>query len=273
MLWYDKQALEAAGITEDPAELAANDEWTTDKFLEMIDALDAADKLGAIFWNYWATHWSWVTANDGQVYDEDGNFVLPDDPNSIAALEELAKRFQAGSVRVWLTPCPSPGPIPRSSTTTPASSRRVDTPSAWSRIAGVRATATTSCAGPRRRRARPTGVAAAYLGINKGTDNADAAWDFYEEFLSADGQRFRLSGGGNAVPSIKGADDIVLEGYPASAQEFISVRDLGYANFPSEARVPGLSGDISTAMQEMYEGRASVDETVAAISDLIAQSE
>jgi len=56
VLWYDKQALEAAGITEDPAELAANNEWTTAKFLEMIDALTAADKLGAIFWNYWATH-------------------------------------------------------------------------------------------------------------------------------------------------------------------------------------------------------------------------
>lgn len=29
-LWYDKEALKAAGITEDPAELAANDQWTTE---------------------------------------------------------------------------------------------------------------------------------------------------------------------------------------------------------------------------------------------------
>ena len=26
----------------------------------MMDKLKAADLLGAIFWNYWATHWSWV---------------------------------------------------------------------------------------------------------------------------------------------------------------------------------------------------------------------
>jgi multiple sugar transport system substrate-binding protein len=272
MLWYDKQALDAAGITEDPAELAANDEWTTDKFLEMIDALDAAGKLGAIFWNYWATHWSWVTANDGLVYDEDGNFVLPDDPNSIAALEELAKRFQAGQFALADT-MPEPGADPtfvnhdagffsqgRYTIGLVESLGEGDSYDIvrWPTPDGA---------------ARPTGVAAAYLGINKNTDNADADWDFYEEFLSADGQRFRLSGGGNAVPSIKGADDIVLEGYPASAQEFISVRDMGYANFPSEARVPGLSGDISAAMQEMYEGRASVDDTVATIEGLIADAE
>ena len=35
VFWYDKQALAAAGITEDPATLAENGEWTTDKFLEM----------------------------------------------------------------------------------------------------------------------------------------------------------------------------------------------------------------------------------------------
>jgi multiple sugar transport system substrate-binding protein len=211
-----------------------------------------------------------VTANDGQVYDEAGNFVLPDDPASIAALEELAKRFQAGQFALADTMPEGAGSDPtfvnhgagffsqgRYTIGLVQSLGEGDSYDIvrWPTPDGA---------------PRPTGVAAAYLGINKDSPNAEAAWDFYEEFLSADGQRFRLSGGGNAVPSIKGADDIVLEGYPAHAQEFITVRDAGYANFPSEARVPGLSGDISTAMQEMYEGRASVADTVAKVSDLIA---
>jgi len=272
MLWYDKQALAAAGITEDPAELAANDEWTTAKFLEMIDALAAADLLGAIFWNYWATHWSWVTANDGAVFDADGNFVLPDDANSIAALGDLAERFQAGQFALADTMPEGAG----------ADSTFV-THNAGFFSQGRYTIGLVESLGEGDSydivrwptpdgQANPTGVAAAYLGINKASPNTDAAWKFYEEFLSADGQRFRLTGGGNAVPSVIGADDVVLEGYPASAQAFLDVRDLGYANFPAEARIPGLSSDINTAMQEMYEGRATVDDTVAKISALVAEA-
>ena len=56
----------------------------------------------------------------------------------------------------------------------------------------------------------------------------------------AEGQTFRLEGGGNAVPSIKGADEVVLEdGYPAHAQTFLDMRDIGFENYAAEARVPG----------------------------------
>ena len=46
VLWYDKPALAAAGITEDPATLAENGEWTTEKYLEMNDKLAAAGLTG-----------------------------------------------------------------------------------------------------------------------------------------------------------------------------------------------------------------------------------
>ena len=50
VLWYDKQALDAAGITEDPATLAENGEWTTEKYLEMNDKLAAGrpDRLDVL---------------------------------------------------------------------------------------------------------------------------------------------------------------------------------------------------------------------------------
>jgi len=268
MLWYDKQALAAAGIEEDPAELAAKGEWTIDTFLEMNDKLVAAGLLGTIFWNYWATHWSWVSVNDGTVYNEAGEFVLPDDPISIAALETLAARFQDGSFALADT-MPEPGADPtflthgagffsqgRYTIGTVMQGGEQDSYdiAPWPTVDG---------------KPRPTGVAAAYLGINKDTPNPDAAWTFYEEFLSADGQVFRLSGGGNAVPSVKGADEVVLEGYPAHAQSFLDARDLGFVDYAPEARVPGLSGDISAAMQQMYEGKATVEQTVAAITELV----
>ncbi len=103
VFWYDKTALKAAGITDDPAELAAKGEWTVDTLLTMCQALAAKGLSGAIFWNYWATHWSWVVANGGKVYDESGAFVLPQDQTSVAALETLGKaalRICGGGVGV-----------------------------------------------------------------------------------------------------------------------------------------------------------------------------
>jgi multiple sugar transport system substrate-binding protein len=270
VLWYDKQALAAAGITEDPAELAANGEWTVAKFLEMNDKLKAAGLLGAIYWNYWATHWSWVSANGGTVFDDQGNFVLPGDPASIAALETLAARFGDGSFALADTMPEGAGADTtflthgagffsqgRYTIGTIMEGGEQDSYDIvrWPTVDG---------------QPRPTGVAAAYMGINKASPNVDAAWQFYQDFLSADGQRFRLSGGGNAVPSVKGADDVVLEGYPVHAQTFLDVRDQGFVDFAAEARVPGLSSDISAAMQKLYEGKATVDETVKTMTDLVA---
>jgi multiple sugar transport system substrate-binding protein len=118
-------------------------------------------------------------------------------------------------------------------------------------------------------KAAPTGVAASYLAINKATQNAEAAFLFWTEYLSKDGQIFRLQGGGNAVPSIAGADEVVLEdNYPAHAQTFLDMRAIGYEDFAAEAVVPGLSGDISAEFQKLYEGKQTAQETLDAAAKL-----
>ncbi|NMD47088.1 MAG: extracellular solute-binding protein, partial [Propionibacterium sp.] len=61
-LWYDKTALKDAGITEDPATLAAEGKWTTEKFLSMNAKLKDKGKTGTMFWNYWATHYGWISS-------------------------------------------------------------------------------------------------------------------------------------------------------------------------------------------------------------------
>jgi multiple sugar transport system substrate-binding protein len=273
VLWYDKVALEEAGITEDPAQLAEDGEWTIDAFVDMTEKLKANGKIGAIFWNYWATHYSWISANGGSAYDEEGNFVLPDDPASVAALEQLGALFQDGTFAVADTMPDGAGADAKFvaheagffsqgrytiGTLTAAGDQESYDIAPWPSTDGSNPS---------------TGVAAAYLAINKDTEAADAAWTFFEEFVSAEGQEFRLSGGGNAVPSVKGADEVVLEGFPEHAQTFLTVRDSGFANYPAEARVPGLSGDISTAMLSLYEGEADVEETLTTITDLQADAD
>jgi multiple sugar transport system substrate-binding protein len=118
----------------------------------------------------------------------------------------------------------------------------------------------------------PTGVATSFLAINGNTKVKDAAFTFWTEFLSAEGQIFRLKGGGNAVPSIKGADEVVLEdGYPAHAQTFLDMRDIGFEDYPAEARVPGLPVAIAEEFQKLYEGKTDAQQSLDAVAKLVKE--
>jgi multiple sugar transport system substrate-binding protein len=272
VLWYDKVALAAAGITEDPATLAANGQWTTAKFLEMNDKLAAAGLKGTLFWHYWATHYSWISAQGGTAYDASGAFVGNTDPTTVAAVATLGQYFQEGKFVVA-------DDLPEGA----GADSLFVTHKAGFFVQGRYTIATVKSAGVEadydivrwptpNGQAASTGVAASYLAINAETKNMDAAFLFWTEFLSADGQIFRLEGGGNAVPSIKGADQVVLEdNYPAHAQTFLDMRDIGFANYPAEATVPGLSSDINDLFTKLYQGKADAQTTLDQVAALVKE--
>ena len=273
VFWYDKQALAAAGITEDPATLAENGEWTTDKFLEMNAQLHDAGLTGTMYWNYWATHWSWLSSQGLPApYDESDAFTANTDADTVASVQELGDLFQDGTFVVADTLPDGAG----------ADSIFV-THKAGFFVQGRYTIGTVKATGEEDSydivrwptpdgEAAPTGVATSFLAINGKTKVEDAAFTFWTEFLSAEGQTFRLEGGGNAVPSIKGADDVVLEGdYPAHAQTFLDMRDIGFTNYPAEARVPGLPVAISEEFQKLYEGKIDAQATLDTIADVIKE--
>lgn len=109
--------------------------------------------------------------------------------------------------------------------------------------------------------------------MNAKSDDPDGAFAFWTAFLSAEGQTFRLSGGGNAVPSIQGADEVVLEdNYPEHAQTFLDMRDLGFANYPAESEVPGLSSEISEMMLNLYQGNGTAQSVLDEVADKVASA-
>lgn len=273
-LWYDKQALTAAGIKDDPAELAANDQWTLDAFFEMTKALHAAGLTGAVYWNYWATHDGFMTASGGQVYDN-GKFVAHEDPKSVSALQAYADRFQAGEFKLADL-------LPEGS----GEDTMLVTHKLGFLAAGRYTIGSIKGAGVEQDdydivrwptpdgKAAPTGVAASYLAINAKAQNMEAASTFFSEFLNAEGQKLRLEDTGNAVPSINGADDIVLSsGYPKHAQTMLDMRDIGYSNFMEEAAVPDLSNTIAVEyMQPLYQGKEKdAQATLNAVANLVEE--
>ncbi|MHA6523138.1 ABC transporter substrate-binding protein [Tessaracoccus sp. G1721] len=273
-LWYDKEALKAAGITEDPAELAANDEWTTEKFFEMTGKLAGAGLTGAVYWNYWATHDSIMTAGGGQVYDGGGKYVANTDAASVAALDEYAGRFATGELKLADLLPEGSGEDTLLVTHKLGFLAQGRYTIGTIRGAGVDETLYDIVRWPTPDgKAAPTGVAASYLAVSKKAAENDAAWDFFSFFLSTEGQQLRLEGTGNAVPSIAGADDIVLaDGFPVHAQTMLDMRDLGYSNFATEAAVPDLSNQIAVEfMQPLYESGSGAQETLDAVAQLVEE--
>jgi len=273
VLWYDKEALKAAGITEDPATLAESGEWTTDKYLEMNAKLRDAKLTGSMFWNYWATHWSWLSSQGVDApYDDSGAFVGNKDADTVAAMQQLGDLFQDGTFVVADTLPDGAG----------ADSVFV-THKAGFFVQGRYTIGSVKSAGVEDSydivrwptpdgEPAPTGVATSFLAINGKTKVKDAAFTFWTEFLSAEGQIFRLKGGGNAVPSIKGADEVVLEDdYPAHAQTFLDMRDIGFEDYAAEARVPGLPVAIAEEFQKLYEGKTDAQQSLDTVAKLVEE--
>lgn len=273
VLWYDKEALKAAGITEDPAALAEADAWTTDAFLAMNAKLKGAGLTGTMYWNYWATHWSWLSSQGLKApYDDAGEFIANSDAKTVASMQQFGDLFQDGTFVVADTLPDGAG----------ADSVFVTHKSGFF-VQGRYTIGTVKGAGVEDSydivrwptpdgKAAPTGVATSFLAINGKTKVSDAAFTFWTEFLSAEGQIFRLKGGGNAVPSIKGADEVVLEdGYPAHAQTFLDMRDIGFEDYPAEAMVPGLPVAIAEEFQKLYEGKADAQTTLDAVAKIVKE--
>lgn len=272
--WYDKEALKAAGITEDPATLATEGKWTTQKFFEMVDALKNAGMSGAAFWNYWSTTSSIMVSQGGSVYDASGKYVADQNAQASEAMKAWSAKFADGSLLVA-------DEMPSGSD----ADTLFVTHKLGFLVQGRYTVGTIEGAGlnmsdydvvgwptPEGKNGK-AGVASSFLAINKAAANADAAFTFFEEFLSKDGQTLRLKDRGNALPSIKGIDSIVTEsGKPAHVASLIEMRDSGFSNFPAEAAVPDLSNTIATEiMLPLYQGKMTSAEALKKAAELVAE--
>jgi multiple sugar transport system substrate-binding protein len=270
LLWYNEKVLQDAGVTTMPAAVYEQGQWTRDAFQEMISKIKAKGKYGFVL-DAWALQfYAWCTANGGKVYDKDGygNFIANEDPKSLDAFTWLANQTQQKMI-VYAGSLPkgqgsdlalisgqagfiSVGrwDLPEFRTASGMKYDCVPFPSATGKIA-------------------PAPVALAYMVINKKTKLPDQAFDFLTNYVSADGQSFRLNGGGNAVPSIKSAntEKVVTDGNdPAHAQYLIDTRNIGYGLFPAEGNVPGLSDDIKTALDPVWLQGKDVKTALAGIA-------
>ncbi len=270
LLWYNKSVLQNAGITTMPADIYEQGKWTRDAFQEMIDKIHASNKYGYILDSSSVNFWNWVTVNGGKVYDNNGygDFIAHEDPKSFDAINWLATNIRNKKIvyqgnlpkgqgddlafignQVGFIAC-GRWFLPEFKTAKGLQYDAVPFPSFSGKI-------------------EPAVVALAYIVMNKRTKDQNGAFDFLTNYVSVDGQNFRLQGGGNAVPSIKGPDHVVTDGNdPTHAHYLLDARNVGYALFPAEMGTAGLSDDIKTTLDPMWLQGKDVKTTLASIAPL-----
>ncbi|NUR86364.1 MAG: sugar ABC transporter substrate-binding protein [Nonomuraea sp.] len=268
VLWYDKKALKDAGITEDPAALNEAKQWTMAKYLDMNAKLKAAGKAGSIFWNWYGSTYSMIGGFGGKVWDG-GKYVATTDPKSRKALEALAKGYQDKTfLSADLLPASNGAGTQfiKHKVGFYAGGRWViDSIKKGGELNDYDIVPFPSETGE----PMPGAVAASYLSLNKGAKNPKEAFTFLTEFVSKEGQLLRLKDGG-AVPSVKGAEQVVLAGgYPAHAQTFLDVRDTGFANYGEEVSVPGLTAAINEHLMKVWQGKVPFDQGMTELQTIV----
>jgi multiple sugar transport system substrate-binding protein len=255
LLWYNEAVLQKAGITTMPAAIYEQGQWTRNAFQEMLAKIKATGKDGFVLDSGSINYWAWCTTNGGKVYDKNnyGNFIANQDPKSLDALTWLSNQMQQKTI-VYA------GSLPKgqgsdlaliSGQTGFIAVGRWDLPEFKS--AGIKYDCVPypTPSG----KIGPAPVPLAYMVINAKTKLQDQAFDFVTNYVSPEGQKFRLQGGGNAVPSIASAttETVVTDGNdPAHAKYLLDARNAGYSLPPAEGFVPGLSDDIKTALDPVW---------------------
>lgn len=268
-MWLNKKVLADSGVTDAPVELAKAGTWNWDAFSGIVEQVVATGKRGLILENWWGGTYNWATTNGGKIYDK-GRFVANEDPKSVEGYQFIYDNLQNKNF-VYA------GSLPRGQGSDAMFlSQQVAfiTGGRWllpvfKKASGLEYDFVTWPTNTGNK-IEPTGVGTSYLVINAQSKNQEAAFAFLTDFVSKQGQVFRLNGGGNALPSIRGADEVVSEdNLPANWQAFLDAREIGWAVFPTQTRVAGLAQDIDSAFDALWLKGGDVKATLDKVGEMV----
>ncbi len=273
IMWYNKKLLTDIGITEMPADMAKAGKWSWDAFTTICQTAVEKGKRGSVF-EKWSAHvYSYVTTNGGKIWDN-GKYVANTDPKTKEAYQFVLDNIQNKNL-VYS------GSLPQGQgSDAQFMSQAVAFVSAGRWLLPVFkknaaldfdiVTWPTNTGKPQ----EPAVIATAYMVQNAKAANQDAGFAFLTQFVSKDGQTFRLKGGGNAVPSVSGVDNLVSEdNLPTNWQALIDARNNGYAIWADQQSVPGLPDDIETETDNLWLKGGDVQATLDKLAGIVAKKQ
>lgn len=267
VFWYNKRVLRDAGVNDDPVDLFERGEWNWDTFLGMLEKVRRAGNDGFVAGDPGSETFSWVTSNGGRIV-EDGLFVMHEDDKAIEAHQFILDNIQNGNMTYAATLPGNQGAealfMSNQAAFLPAGRWFLPIFSANKNLEFdiVPWPANTG------NKIEPVLVAGAYMVMSSEAKDPEAAFRFLTSYVSRDGQIFRLEGGGNAVPTMEGADRVVLEGnLPAHAEYYLQAREIGYAYPGVLSSIPGFNQDMIDLLEGVFVSGGNVEEALTTIGE------
>jgi multiple sugar transport system substrate-binding protein len=212
-LWFNQNVLDKAGVQSPAAQQEAGT-WTLDAFTDLLNKVKATGVPGNIVESGWWGFWmGWVTAQGGTMFDESGKAVFDTDPKAQATLEWLLEQLKSGTMQFG-------GSLPKGQGVDAmfyAGQLATMAYGRWvlpnlKKVAAKVAYDLAPLPSEDGKSIPSVPVGTSSIAVNSKAKNPDAALAFVSDYTNADGQRFRLSGGGNALPTLPGLEDIATEG-------------------------------------------------------------
>ena len=260
VIYYNSDLLKELNI-KSPQEYYEEGKWNFAALQEVSEKLRDASKVGFVYENYWSPLYSMMFSADEDVYSEDMKSSGFDSERAKAGLAYLDKNIKskaftfAGS----LTSGESPDTLFVSGQAGMLYAGR------WY-VADFTELSFKYDVVPFPYYEKPEqqmcAMPATPMVINKNTKNADAVWEFVSFYCGKDGQKIRMEGQGNAVPTVDGLSDIVLTGTPEHAQYFLDAVDQALVYPKAEAIHPGLTDEITAEAEKMLVGEQDVNEAI-----------
>ncbi|WP_115790277.1 ABC transporter substrate-binding protein [Arthrobacter silvisoli] len=268
VLWFNKDVLSSAGLSQDPSQLFDAGSWDFDALTAVLEKVRASGKKGLILANWWF-NWVWsITAFGGKLQDEAGKIVFADDPKAQEGLGWLLEQFKSGNITYA-------GSLPKGQSGDAlflAGQLAFNNVGRWAlpTLKSVKfGYDIAPLPSPTGKDIMPVPVATAAIALNAKAKNREKALELIGNYVSKDGQKFRLSGGGNAVPSITGLDEIATEGgVPAHAKWFNDAVAKGYAIPNAFVSNPKTATDLPVLVDKLFKDPST---TAASFSQAVTK--
>jgi len=271
VFWFNKDLVTEAGLSENPVQKFEAGTWNRDGLEEFLTAMKASGKRGMVLEAGWGTFVSWMTTFGGTPFDESDKAVFDTDAKSMETLEWLFEKMKDETITYG-------GSLPKgqgidalfyAKQLASCQMGRWILPNLKKLDLNYDIAPFPSADG---KSFAPVNIPVAAMGVNAKAKDPDAAKWFTTRYVSVDGQKARLAGGGNAVPSIPGAEDVVTEGgLPEHASYWNEVAKTGYAIPPAIATKPSVAANINAEIDKVVKSGADAKTFATKISNFINQ--
>lgn len=255
VFWFNKDMVTAAGL-KTPVEQFEAGTWNRDALDEFITKINGTGKRSLVIAAEWAYWLSWMTTFGGKPFDDANKAVFDTDPKCLETLEWIFAHLKDESITFG-------GSLPKgqgidalfyAQQLASCQMGRWILPNLKKLKFGYDIAPYPSEDG---KTIAPVNIPVAAMGVNAKAKDPDAALWFTTRYVSVEGQKARLSGGGNAVPSIPGAEDIVTEGnLPEHASYWNEVAKVGYAIPLAISSKPAVATNINAEIDKVVKSGA-----------------